>query len=132
MVAAFGDLHLAVDGHNTQEGMLQQPQGKAEQLTTTRGQSKADGGNQSAVTSKANLNNQDADKAEPTTGWQTKTDHNKTRKQSKADRENQKAKVQARAKQPTADQGRPQQPTGNSRQIATTRNRSWQFKTSQI
>jgi hypothetical protein len=123
---------VAADGHNTQEGMMQRTQHKAEQLTTTRGQSQADRRNQSTAPSKANRNNQGEGKADPTTGQQTKTDHNKTWKQSKADREIQKAKVQARAKQPTAVQVRPQQPTGNSQQITTTGKRSWQLKTSQI
>jgi len=59
---------VAADGHNTQEGMMQQTQRKAEQLTTTRGQSQADRRNQSTATSKANSNNQGEDKAEPTTG----------------------------------------------------------------
>ena len=144
MVAAFGELHLAADGHNTQEGMLQQPPDKEEQITTTRGQSSADRDIQRAyIQGKSQQPRGRSRQSQQPDGKQKQIAT--TRKQSKADRGNQKTKVRGRSKQTKRKQsntdrgnqktkvrGRSKQPRVRSGKIATTRNPSWQFETTQI
>jgi len=106
-------------------------------------------------TSRANLNNQDADQGRTNNQMADKSRSQQqeskakqivgTRKQrSEADRSKQKEskatqivgtrkqRSEADRNNQGADQGRSQQPKGSSGQIATTRNPSWQFETTQI
>ena len=105
MVAAFGELHLAADGHNTQEGMLQQPPDKEEQITTTRGHSSADRDIQRTYTQgKSQQPRGRSRQSQQPDGKQKQIAT--TRKQSKADRGNQKTKVRGRSKQPGGRSGK--------------------------
>ena len=133
------------NNHRAKQSRSQQPEGRAVQIETSR-----------EHTPRANLNNQEADQGRANSQMANKSRSQQqeskakqivgTRKQrSEADRSKQKEskkqhrsmgtrkqRAEADRNNQGADQGRSQQPKGSSGQIATTRNPSWQFETTQI
>jgi hypothetical protein len=109
------------NNHQTKKSRSQQPEGIAVQIETSR-----------EHTPRANLNNQEADQGRANSQMANKSRSQQQESKAKQIVGTRKQRSETDRNNQGADQGRSQQPKGSSGQIATTRNRSWQFETTQI
>ena len=109
------------NNHRAKKSRSQQPEGRAVQIETSR-----------EHTSRANLNNQEADQGRANSQMANKSRSQQQESKAKQIVGTRKQRSEADRNNQGADQGRSQQPKSSSGQIATTRNPSWQFETTQI